>query len=72
MKLEINYKIADVSADEDMLTARKLVASRLVAIDVKIMQAINDERRAALLQADMDEQRRWARFMHYCHTGVML
>jgi hypothetical protein len=79
MKLEITYKIAEVSADEDLTNAREedltnareLVAATLITAGGAIMESIKADRRAAL-QAQQDEQRRWDRFMHYCHTGVML
>jgi hypothetical protein len=71
MKLEITYKIADVSADEDLTKARELVAATLITAGGAIMESIKADRRAAL-QDQQDEQRRWARFMHFCHTGMML
>lgn len=73
MKLKLNYEITEFT-EADALNfnaVRDRFYTELAALHMVVIDEMRAKQRE-ILQAKLDEERRWARFMHFCHTGVML
>jgi len=73
MKLSIDYDITEFTADDaaDPEHTRQLAINAGAAVYVGLLDLIDKELRLINLDK-IAEARRWARFMHYCHTGRMV
>lgn len=73
MKLNIDYEITEFTADDaaDDKRTRQMVMHAWVACYVGILDAVERER-SRIFDERIADTRRWARFMHYCHTGRMV
>lgn len=80
MKLKINYEITEFTeADADNVdSAREQARLELANLHMEIVDGIYLRRDAVLEEkakadkARFEDERHWARFLHFCHTGVML
>lgn len=73
MKLKIDYEITEFTADDadDKSHTRNIAMNAAATVYVAMLDTIERESER-VLQDRLDEHRRWARFLHYCHTGRMV
>jgi hypothetical protein len=80
MKLDITYDLTefddeDANDFDEVKNKMREAVSRLLLILIEEARLQRSHKLREMDEAEqvkLEEQRRWDRFMHYCHTGRML
>lgn len=77
MNLTINYTITDFTEQDadNIHQIREQVYDEIARLHMTMIEEVYARRRDLMRTRNSDqiaEAQRWARFLHFCHTGVML